>query len=186
MKAFVREHSLAVSGVLSAVALGLVFGAVLGVLPVDALPRASDAFLHAIPTINAVLALAAVATISLGWRWARRHDIRRHRVAMGTSAGLFAAFLALYLYRLSIVGTTSFRGPAVVETYVYLPILAIHMLLAIVCVPLVIYALVLAAVHPIRELPRTNHPRVGRVAAPLWLVSFSLGVVVYLLLHVAY
>lgn len=186
MKAFVRARPLTVSALLSTVALGLVFGAVLGVLPVEALPRASEGFLDAIPTINAVLSLTALGTISLGWRWARTQKIARHRAAMGVSAGLFAAFLALYLYRISLVGTKSFPGPAMVESYVYLPVLAVHMVLAIVCVPLVIYVLVLASVHSNSELARTNHPRVGRVAAPLWLVSFTLGVVVYLLLYVVY
>lgn len=186
MKQFVRAHSLAVSAVLSTVALGLVFGAVLGWLPVGALPRASDGFLHAIPTINAVLSLTAIGTVSLGWRWARQHDIDRHRTAMLTSAGLFALFLGFYLYRIALVGTTEFAGPRAVYTYVYLPVLAIHMLLAIACVPLVIYALVLAGVHTRAELPRTNHPKIGRIAAPLWLVSFALGTVVYLLLYVLY
>jgi len=37
-----------------------------------------------------------------------------------------------------------------------------------------------------RRTPATNHPRVGRVAAVLWLVSFALGIVVYLPLYVVY
>ncbi len=181
MKALVRAHPLAVSALLSIVALGLVFGAVLGVLPVEALPRASEGFLDAIPTSRALAHGARSRS-----EWARTQKIARHRAAMGGSAGLFAAFLALYLYRISLVGTKSFPGPAMVESYVYLPLLAVHMVLAIVCVPLVIYVLVLAGVHSNSELARTNHPRVGRIAAPLWLVSFTLGVVVYLLLYVVY
>jgi len=186
MKEFVRERSLAVSAVLSAVALGLVFGAVLGWLPVGALPRASDSVLHAIPTVNAVLSVVAIVTILAGLRAVRAGDIDRHRSAMLASTVLFAVFLTLYLYRIALVGTTEFPGPEALYTYVYLPVLAIHMLFAIACVPLVIYALVLAGVHPPAALPRTNHPRVGRVAAPLWLVSFTLGTVVYLLLYVVY
>lgn len=186
MKEFVRERSLAVSAVLSAVALGLVFGAVLGWLPVGVLPRASDSVLHAIPTMNAVLSVLAIVTIGVGLRSVRTGDIDRHRTAMLAAAGLFALFLALYLYRIALVGTTEFTGPQAIYTYVYLPVLAIHMLFAIVCVPLVIYALVLAGAHTRAELPRTSHPRVGRLAAPLWLVSFTLGTVVYLLLYVVY
>ena len=186
MKAFVRAHSLAVSTVLSAVALGLVFGAVGGIVPVGTLPRASDGFVHAIPTANAVLSATAVGTVSLGWWWARQQAIQRHRIAMLASTLLFALFLALYLYRIALVGTTDFPGPQTIYIFVYLPVLAVHMLLAIVCVPLVTYALVLSSVHPTSELNRTNHPRVGRIAAPLWLISFVLGIVVYLLLYVVY
>ena len=41
------------------------------------------------------------------------------------------------LYRVVLKGPTDFTGPAVVESYVYLPVLAIHILLAIVAIPLV-------------------------------------------------
>jgi putative membrane protein len=92
----------------------------------------------------------------------------------------------LYLYRVSLVGPTHFAGPAWAERYLYLPILVVHMGLAIVCLPLLYYVLLLAYSHPVAELPATNHPRVGRVAAVLWLVSFALGIVVYLLLYVVY
>ncbi|MFC7165468.1 DUF420 domain-containing protein [Halospeciosus flavus] len=92
----------------------------------------------------------------------------------------------LYLYHIVVAGTTGFPGPEAVYQFVYLPILVVHMLLAMCCIPLVVYALLLGVTHSTDELPRTPHPRVGRVAASLWIVSFALGVVVYLLLHVVY
>jgi putative membrane protein len=64
--------------------------------------------------------------------------------------------------------------------------LAIHILLAMVCLPFVYGALLLAATHRVPQLRETLHPRVGRVAATLWLVSFSLGICVYLMLHVLF
>ena len=100
---------------------------------------------------------------------------------------LFAAFLVFYLYRLVATGgPQAFPGPETVYQFVYLPILAIHILLAVIAVPLVYYALLLAFAYPVRELRRTNHPRFGRYAASLWLISFALGIVVYVLLHVVY
>lgn len=185
MREFVRRHAVAVSAVLSVVAIGTVVAAVRGVVPASALPD-WPALAHAAPTVNAVLSVAAVGTISLGWHWARTHEIRKHRAAMLASTLLFVSFLALYLYHIVLAGTTEFPGPAVVYRFVYLPILVVHMLLAIVCIPLVVHALVLAATHSTAELPRTRHPQVGRVAAPLWLVSFAFGIVVYLLLYVVY
>jgi putative membrane protein len=83
----------------------------------------------------------------------------------------------------ALVGPRAFPGPAVLEGFVYLPILAIHVLLAIVCVPLLYYVLLLALTRPIGEIPLTDHPRFGRITATLWLVSFALGVVVYALLY---
>ena len=102
------------------------------------------------------------------------------------SLGLFVTFLVLYLYRISLDGPAPFPGPVVVYQFGYLPLLAIHVTLAIVCIPLLYYVLLLALTRPVAELPRTNHRRIGRIAASLWLVSFSLGIVVYLLLYVVY
>lgn len=183
---FAREHSLGVAGALSTVALGLVFAVVGGVVPSTVLPRAPSAVLEAIPTANAVISLAAIVTITLGVRAARAREFETHRRYMVASTGLFAAFLAMYLYRLTLLGTTDFGGPPAVERFVYLPVLAVHVLLAIVCVPLVVYVLTLAATRPISDLFDTSHGRTGRIAAALWLVSFALGVVVYVLLYLVY
>lgn len=185
MKSLVRRHAVAVSGVLSAVALALVVGAVRGLIPASALP-AYEPLVSVVPTLNAAISALALATISLGWRAIRRRNVARHRALMLTSTLLFTGFLALYLYRIIIHGTTEFTGPDVVYQFVYLPVLVVHMAFAMVCVPLVVHALVLASTHSVAELPRTNHPRVGQWAAALWLVSFTLGIVVYVLLYVAY
>lgn len=171
------------AAVLSVLSLGLVFGAATRSLPVDALPRASDAVLHVIPHVNAAISLVAIVVIGYGWVAIRRHRVQRHRVAMVTGFALFATFLALYLYKVALTGPTPFDGPAVVERFVYLPVLAVHMTLAVVCVPLLWYVFLIGITHPVAEIPGTRHPRVGRVAAALWLLSFALGVVVYLLLY---
>ena len=182
----VRRHVPALTGLLSIVALSLVFSAALRVIPTWLLPKAPAVVVHAIPHVNALVSVTAIATLVTGVRAIRRGDVARHRMAMLATTGLFAAFLVAYLYRVALEGPTSFTGPDVVAQFLYYPLLAVHIVLAVVAVPLVIYVLLLALTHSVRELPETNHPRVGRVAAVLWLVSFVLGVVVYLLLYVAY
>ncbi|WP_121821349.1 DUF420 domain-containing protein [Halostella salina] len=186
MESRVRQHVPAVTGVLTAVSLALVFGTALGMVPGDALPRAPDGLLNAIPHINALLSAAAIATILGGVRAIRRGNVDRHRALMVASFALFAAFLGLYLYRIAIEGPKPFPGPDGVYTYVYLPILAVHILLAVVTIPFVYYALLLAWTRSVRELRESVHARVGRVAASLWLVSFALGEVVYAMLYVVY
>lgn len=183
MRAFVREHTVAVSASLSAVALSLVFGAVLQVGG-GGLPHAPAAIVAAIPHVNAVISLAAIGTILTGIRAIRHGNVGRHRLLMLVSFAFFGTFLVLYLYRVTLEGPTPFAGPAIVETFVYYPVLAIHVSLAIVCVPMLFYVLSLAYAYPVAAIPETNHRRVGRIAALLWLISFSLGVVVYLLLYV--
>jgi len=171
------------TGVLTIVSLALVFGAVLGAIPSTVLPNAPATVLEAIPHVNAAVSALAIATIIAGVRAIKRGSVTRHRRLMVTTTGLFATFLVLYLYRVTLVGPTEFAGPAFVETYVYLPLLAIHILLAIVAIPAVYYTLLLAASYPTAELSETHHPRAGKLAASLWLVSFSLGIVVYAMLY---
>jgi putative membrane protein len=183
MSVEVRDHVTGVTALLSAVSLGLVFAAAGGVIPSGALPRAPDVVVDAIPHVNAAISLVAIAVIGYGWRAIRRGDVATHRAAMGSGFLLFALFLGLYLYRVALVGTTEFPGPGALEGFVYLPILAVHILLAIVCVPLLYYVLLLALTRPVEEIPLTDHPRFGRITVTLWLVSFGLGVVVYVLLY---
>ncbi|AUX10331.1 putative membrane protein [Halalkaliarchaeum desulfuricum] len=181
-----RDNVPALTAILTVVALTLVFGAALQAIPTDLLPQAGDPLLDAIPTINAALSLLAIGSIAAGWRFIRTDQVEKHRAAMLASFGLFAAFLVLYLYRVALLGPAEFPGPATVETFVYLPLLGVHILLAVLCVPLLFYVLLLAATRPISEIYDTRHRIVGRVAASLWLVSFALGIVVYFLLYVVY
>ncbi len=185
MRAVVRSNLRSVTLVLSGLALGIVFAAVFRIVPPGPLPR-SSILLSLVPHLNAVVSLAAIGTILAGVRNIRRGNIDAHRRFMLTSTALFATFLVLYLYKIVLEGQTSFAGPLTVEQFVYLPLLAVHILLAVVAVPLVIYVLVLAGTYSVTELPATPHPRVGRFAAALWLLSFGLGELVYLLLYVFY
>lgn len=171
---------------LSLTSLALVFGAVLGAIPRDALPRAPDAVVAAIPHVNALVSAVAVVTIAAGVAFARRGEFGRHRALMSLSAALFAVFLVLYLYKVVLEGPAEFPGPETVYRWLYLPLLAIHILLAVVCIPLLYYVLLLGATHSVRALTETAHARVGRVAASLWVISFVLGNVVYALLYVVY
>lgn len=179
----VRRHVPAATALLSTVALALVFAAALRVVPAAVLPRAPAGVLDAIPHLNAVVSLAALVLVVAGVRAIRRGRIEQHRRLMLGAFALFTLFLVGYLYRVALLGPTEFPADGPLET-VYFGILAVHVTLAVACVPLLFYVLLLAWTHPVAELPRTNHPRVGRIAAPLWALSFALGVVVYLLLYV--
>jgi len=185
MQAYAREHVGGLTAVLSAISLALVFGAVLGYVPETVLVRV-DPLVDVIPHLNVVISALAIGTILRGVRAIRRRDIETHRASMLASAGLFALFLVLYLYRISLEGPSEFGGPDAVYQYLYLPMLAIHILFAIIAVPVVYYVLLLATTRPVSALPETPHARVGRVAATLWLTSFALGICIWLMLHVLF
>jgi putative membrane protein len=181
----IRAHIPATTALLTVVSLALVFGAVLGYVPDAALPRV-EPLVGVVPHANALISAAAITTILTGVRAIRRGNVTRHRRAMLASTALFGLFLVLYLYRVSLEGPTEFTGPDTLRQFLYLPMLAVHILLAMLCLPFVYGALLLAGTHPVAELRETLHPRIGRVAATLWLVSFTLGICVYLLLHVLF
>lgn len=181
-RTWARRHVPALTAVLTVASLALVFGAALQVLPVDALPS-PESLLEAVPHVNAVISVAAIGTITGGIRAIRRGDVSRHRALMLTSFALFAVFLALYLYRVAILGPTEFPGPAVVKSFVYLPVLFVHIALAIACVPFVFYALLLAGTRPVADIYETRHRTAGRIAAGLWLVSFTMGLAIYSMLY---
>ena len=184
MQRTLRRHVPLITTLLTVVSLVVVIAAVRQLVPEVVLPPLPDSVLHGIPHANAAISALAIGTIGYGWRSIRDGKIERHRQAMGASFLLFLAFLGLYLLRVAIEGPTTFDGPEALKLWVYYPVLGIHMLFAIVCLPLVYYVLLLAATHAPSELGGTAHPRVGRVAASLWLVTFALGIVVYLLLYV--
>ena len=182
----VRNHVPGVTALLTLVSLALVFGAALQVIPTELLPQVSEGTLKLIPHVNAVVSTVAIVTILAGVSEIRRGNVTRHRALMVSSLGLFATFLVLYLYKVVVAGPASFPGPESVYQFLYLPLLAIHILLAIVCIPLLYYVALLALTRPISEVFDTNHRRVGRVAASLWLISFVLGNVVYAMLYLVF
>ena len=183
IRARVRDHVPATAAVLSVVSLALVFAAALRVVPPELLPRAPDAVVDAIPHLNAVVSAVAFVVVVAGVRAIREGSVERHRKLMGTAFALFVVFLVAYLYRVALVGPSEFPASGLLESAYYL-ILGIHITLAVVSIPLLFYTLLLAWSHPVSEIPQTNHRRVGRIAAPLWAISFALGVVVYLLIYV--
>ena len=182
----VKEHPLAVTAVLSVVGYALVVGTFLGWVPGQVFPDLSLAQVNTLSDAIAAVNALNVVVIAAGWRWIRTGEVRKHAAAMITSFTLILVFLVMYLSKIGGGGTKEFVGPAFVY-YPYLAMLAIHIVLSIVAVPVVLYALVLGLTHTPAELrTQTPHRRVGRIAAGSWLLSLSLGVVTYLLLNQLY
>lgn len=186
MRTWVREHVVAVTALLTVISAVVVFAATLEAVPDAWLPTAPGWVYDVIPHLNAGLAVVALGAMGNGYRAIRRGDIDRHRLSMLAAMAAFITFLVLYLYNVAVTGPGTFPGPTFVERFVYYPLLAIHVGLALVCLPLLYYVSLLAASHPVSAIPRTNHARVARPALALWAVSFGLGLVVYLMLYLIY
>lgn len=183
----IRAHPLATTAVLSVVGYVAVVGTFLGVVPDAVFPSLSLAEVNLISHAIAVVNTTATVLLIAGWYFIRQNDVRKHRFAMGTAFSLILLFLVLYLTKIGGGGTKEMVGAPQLMYFAYLGMLAIHVVLSIVSVPVVLYALVLGLTHTPAEL-RTEvpHRRVGRIAASAWIVSLTLGVAAYVLLNWVY
>jgi putative membrane protein len=182
-----RDHPAAVTAVVSAVGYAVVIGTFLGFVPAQVFPDLSleqvNLLSHAIAAVNTT----ATVLLALGWYWIRQDEVRKHAAAMVGSFALILVFLVLYLTKIGGGGTKEIVGTPQLVYYAYLAMLAIHIVLSVVAVPVVLYALVLGLTHTPAELrSETPHRKVGRIAAGSWILSLSLGVVTYLLLNWVY
>jgi len=178
-----RERPLAATVLLSAIGYGLVVAAFSGVVPIfpDIGRETVDLISHAIAAVNTL----ATVSLALGWYWIRKGEVRKHRAAMLTAFALILVFLLMYLPKVGGGGEKHFVGPELVRIG-YLLMLAIHIVLSVVAVPVVLYAVVLGLTHAPAELRNTAHARVGRIAAGTWILSLTLGVVTYVMLNHLY
>jgi uncharacterized membrane protein YozB (DUF420 family) len=130
-----------------------------------------------LPAINASLNLISTIFISMGWYFIRRGAWQRHMVCMITAVISSVCFLVGYITYHAAVGEKS-SGYTGWTAAVYFPILASHVLLAFVTLPLVILTLV-----PVFRRRWDRHRRIARWTIPIWLYVSVTGVLVYLMLY---
>lgn len=179
-----KDNPLVVTAILSAVGYVLVLGTFAGLLPIY--PSISIETVNLLSDLIAVINSVATVSLVLGWLAIRRKKVDRHRLAMVFSFVLILVFLVLYLVKVGGGGGEKHIEATGLIYYAYLAMLAIHILLSVVSVPVVLFAIVLGLTHTPAELTRTPHARVGRIAATAWIVSLVLGVVTYVLLNHVY
>ena len=130
-----------------------------------------------LPAVNASLNLVSAVFISAGWYLIRRGAWQRHMVCMITAVIASTFFLVGYIIYHAHVGEKS-SGYTGWLAAIYFPILASHILLAFVTVPLVIITLVQAF-----RRRWDLHQRIARWTVPIWLYVSVTGVLVYLTLY---
>jgi putative membrane protein len=179
---FPKAHPRLVTTVLSIIGYALVLGAFGGLLPLPKISRDAVIFLgDAIAVVNTF----ALGAILVGVYFIRAGEVRKHRAAMLTAFTLIMVFLVLYLVKVG----AGFEKAILVEGpiyFAYLGMLAIHILLSALAVPVVLHAVVLGLTHSPSELRDTIHKRVGRIAVAAWGLSLALGIVTYLMLNHIY
>jgi putative membrane protein len=180
---FAREHPRILTALLTVVGYVVVIGTLYG--DVGLYPTITestvDLFAHAIAVINS----ATVICLAAGWYWIRNDDVEKHRKAMSAAFTLILLFLVFYLLKTGGGGRKEIVAGAPLRS-LYLGMLAIHIVLSVLAVPLVLYAITLGITHTPAELRETAHAKVGRIAVSTWLISLVLGVVAYLMLTFYY
>ncbi|WP_049971196.1 DUF420 domain-containing protein [Haladaptatus cibarius] len=179
-----RESPVKVTAVLSAIGYVLVLGTFAGVIPIY--PELDIGTVNLLSDAIAVVNSVATISLVLGWYWIRNGEVKKHRAAMLTAFGLIIVFLVLYLTKVGGAGGEKHILVDGFPYYAYLIMLAVHIILSIVSVPVVLFALVLGLTHTPAELKETAHAKIGRIAASAWIVSLVLGVVTYVMLNHIY
>jgi putative membrane protein len=180
----IRARPLAITAILTIVGYILVGGTFAGVF--EFYPELSAdgvrLFAHAIAVINSL----ALGALLLGVYYIKNGAYRKHRAAMLTAFGLILLFLVVYLTKVGGGFEREIVGAPTGIYEAYLAMLAIHILLSILSVPVVLYVILLGLTHSPSELAETNKARVGRIAASAWILSLALGIITYLLLNHVY
>lgn len=179
----IRARPVAVTAALTALGYGLVVGTFAGW--VDVYPDLSESTVDLLTHLIAVINTAALAALLAGVYFITRRDVRRHGIAMTTAFVLILLFLVVYMFRVGGGDTKAIVAPDLV-TLVYQAMLAVHIILSIVAVPVVLYAVVLGLTHTPAELANSLKSTVGRVAALAWILSLVLGIVTYVMLNHLY
>jgi putative membrane protein len=141
--------------------------------------RAPASFAHRLgflPALNAGFNGMSAAALLSGFFLIRRRRLTAHRNAMLAAFGFSTLFLASYITNHALHGDQIFAGHGAIRI-VYLSILASHILLTVVVLPLVLvtFFFSLSGRFP-------QHRRVARWTFPLWLYVSVTGVIVGVML----
>ena len=129
-----------------------------------------------LPALNAVLNGLCTVALLTGFYFIRQRNIPAHRVSMMIAFVFSALFLVSYITNHALHGETHFPGFGTVRT-VYLSILASHIVLSVVALPMVLTTFFFALSGRFRQ-----HRKIARFTLPIWLYVSVTGVVVYAML----
>ncbi len=142
-------------------------------------PASDDGALAFMPAVNATFNSISATCIVLGLIAIRRKQKNIHRALMLSALGSSALFLVGYLVYHYVHGDTHFPSEHPLRM-LYLGLLASHVILSIVALPMVFWTFILAFRG---EFAR--HKRFAKFTFPLWLYVSVTGVIVFLMLRTA-
>ena len=124
---------------------------------------------------QALLNTVTVLLLVSGYLFIRRKDRRRHRFCMLGATAVSALFMICYLFYHATVGNVPFAGEGAIRP-VYFTVLASHVILAAINVPMVAVVLFYALRGRF-----SLHRRLARRSLPVWIYVSITGLLIYVL-----
>ena len=134
-----------------------------------------DEIIPYLPHLQAILNTASAMLLSAGYYFIRNENRDLHRNCMVAALVVSAVFMVSYLTYHARVGYMPFAGEGMIRPF-YFSLLASHVILAALIVPLVLTTVFFAL-----KKDFLRHPRLARWTLPLWLYVSVSGVVIYIL-----
>lgn len=136
--------------------------------------------LSKIPHINAILNSFTFLCLSASLHAIKKKKVTLHRNLIFAALGFTAVFLVTYLAYHFTMPATKYGGDGLLK-YIYLFILATHIILAAAIVPLALITIARGLNNMVEK-----HRKLARWVMPIWLyVSFT-GVLIYILISPYY
>ena len=131
-----------------------------------------------LPALNALLNGLAAIALCTGFYFIKTGNRRAHRTSMLTALAFSSLFLISYIVNHALHGDTRFPAGHATVRGIYLSILASHIFLSIVALPLVLITFFFSLTG---RFPA--HKRIARYTFPIWLYVSVTGVIVFVLLQ---
>jgi putative membrane protein len=132
-----------------------------------------------LPALNALLNGLSAVTLLIGYTFIKARRVAAHRAAMITAFGFSTLFLISYILHHALHGDVRYPAHAALRS-IYLPLLASHIILAVVALPLILVTFFFSLTGRIPQ-----HRKVARWTFPLWLYVSITGVVTWAMLRLA-
>ena len=140
---------------------------------------AASARLAFLPALNALLNGFSAAALLIGFTFIRARKTAAHRASMITAFIFSTLFLVSYILHHALHGDVRYPAHAPYH-WIYLPLLASHIALAVVALPLVLVTFFFSLTG---RFPQ--HRKIARWTFPLWLYVSVTGVITYVMLRLA-
>lgn len=132
-----------------------------------------------LPALNAILNGCAAISLLIGYTFIRASKIKQHRAAMITAFGFSTLFLISYILHHALHGDVRYPLHAALRS-VYLPILASHIILSTIALPMILVTFFFSLSGRIPQ-----HRRIAHWTFPTWLYVSITGVITYVMLRLA-